>query len=54
MFTVQYTVAKTVKSNFKNIYKNEILSTLRQAELLANNLKKKSNVTDVRIVQTAD
>ncbi len=48
-WTVQYTVAKTVKGEFKNLYKSRTFTSYSDAVDFANSQRSKSNVTDVRV-----
>lgn len=49
MTTVQYTQAKTVRGEFKNVYKARTFATIAAANKFAETLRQKTNVTDVRV-----
>lgn len=49
MFTVYYTVAKTIKGEFKNLYKKRNFASFSKASAFKGEQDKKPNTTDVRV-----
>lgn len=49
MFTVQYTIAKTIKGEFMNLYKSRKFRLLSDATDFYNRMMGQSNVCDVRM-----
>ena len=51
MFTVQFTEAKTVKGEFKNLYKSKDFASSYDATRFVVALMKRASVSDIRTVE---